>query len=104
MSPACGLSPATFERSNLKLWLQELQRLFFLREPGGTGKTFVYNIALAAVRSRGLIALAAASCGLAALLLQGGRTAHSRFAIPIPIHESSVCRCAHLYLLLPFRS
>jgi len=31
-----------------------------------------------------------ASSGIAALLLDGGRTSHSCFKIPIPIHEDSV--------------
>ena len=39
----------------------------------------------------GKIALAVASSGIAAELLGGGRTAHSRFKIPIPINETSVC-------------
>ena len=46
---------------------------------------------LATVRGLGKIALAVASSGIAAELLEGGRTAHSRFKIPIPINESSVC-------------
>lgn len=33
----------------------------------------------------------AASSGIASLLLAGGRTAHSRFAIPININEDSIC-------------
>ncbi|GJZ72575.1 ATP-dependent DNA helicase PIF1-like protein [Tanacetum coccineum] len=32
-----------------------------------------------------------ASSGIAALLLEGGRTAHSRFAIPINVVEDSMC-------------
>jgi ATP-dependent DNA helicase PIF1 len=32
-----------------------------------------------------------ASSGIAAILLEGGTTAHSRFRIPIKIHEDSVC-------------
>lgn len=32
-----------------------------------------------------------ASSGMAALLLDGGRTAHSRFSIPLELHESSTC-------------
>ena len=39
----------------------------------------------------GKITLAVASSGIAAELLEGGRTAHSKFKIPIPINESSVC-------------
>ena len=43
------------------------------------------------VRGLGKIALDVASSGVAAELLEGGRTAHSRFKIPIPINESSMC-------------
>ena len=71
--------------------------MFFVDGPGGTGKTFLYSVLLAAVRSRGDVALAAASSGIAALLMEGGRTAHSRFKIPVPAHEGSTCRCiSHL--------
>ena len=63
--------------------------IFFLQGPGGTGKTFVENALLAAVRKSGGIALAVASSGIAALLLKGGRTAHSRFRIPIKLTAES---------------
>ena len=46
---------------------------------------------LAKVRSQGQIALAMASSGIAALLLQGGRTVHSRLKVPISLNELSVC-------------
>ena len=55
---------------------------FFIDGPAGTGKTFLYNTLLAEIRSHGDIALAVASSGIAALLISGGRTAHSRFKIP----------------------
>jgi hypothetical protein len=64
---------------------------FFLNGPGGTGKTFVYNTLCYALRAQGKIVLCVASSGIAALLLIGGRTSHSRFKIPILIHESSMC-------------
>ena len=64
---------------------------FFVDGPGGTGKTFLYNTLLATVRSHGGIAVAVASSGIAALLISGGRTAHSRYKIPIKINESSTC-------------
>ena len=54
--------------------------VFFLDGPGGTGKTFVYSLLLDTIRSRGDIAIAVASSGLAALLMPGGRTALSRRA------------------------
>lgn len=56
---------------------------FFLDAPGGTGKTFLINLLLAKVRSMGKVALAVASSGIAATLLEGGRTAHATFKIPL---------------------
>ena len=65
--------------------------VFFVDGPGGTGKTFLYKALLAQVRSRGLIALATASSGAAANNMPGGRTAHSRFKIPITLDNNSMC-------------
>ncbi|POG63370.1 DNA helicase Pif1 like protein, partial [Rhizophagus irregularis DAOM 181602=DAOM 197198] len=50
---------------------------FFIDGFAGTGKTFLYNTLLATIRLHGDIAIAVASSGIAALLLSGGRTAHS---------------------------
>ena len=57
--------------------------VFFLEGFGGTGKTFLVNLVLAKIRADGGIALSTASSGIAATLLDGGTTAHSRFKIPI---------------------
>ena len=57
--------------------------------------TYLYRAILALIRSSGQIALSVASSGIAALLLPGGRTAHSRFHIPIDIHEDSICDIKH---------
>lgn len=67
--------------------------IFFLDAPGGTGKTFLLSLILAAIRGQGGIALALASTGIAATLLEGGRTAHSALKLPLnlQIHESPVC-------------
>jgi hypothetical protein len=65
--------------------------IFFLHGPGGTGKTYLYNTLCYHLRSQHKIVLCVASSGIAALLLRGGRTAHSTFKIPIPCHESSMC-------------
>ncbi|KAG6711434.1 hypothetical protein I3842_05G052700 [Carya illinoinensis] len=64
---------------------------FFVDGPAGTGKTFLYKALLAVVRSRKLVALATASSGVAASILPGGRTAHSRFKIPLDTDEHSIC-------------
>ncbi|XP_038695498.1 uncharacterized protein LOC119992778 [Tripterygium wilfordii] len=70
---------------------QQSGRLFFVYGHGGTGKTFLYNSIISRLRSEGSIVLVVASSGIASLLLPGGRTAHSRFKIPIDIHEESSC-------------
>ena len=46
--------------------------IIFLDAPGGTGKSFVVNMTLKKIRSGAKIALATASSGIAATLLQGG--------------------------------
>lgn len=73
-------------------------RAFFLDGPGGTGKTFVYGALLASVRAAGNIALGVASSGIAALLMEGGTTAHFRFKLPIPVNQDSLCK----YDISPF--
>ncbi|XP_023644459.1 ATP-dependent DNA helicase PIF2 [Capsella rubella] len=65
--------------------------MFFVHGFGGTGKTFLWSILGADIRSKSNIVLNVASSGIAALLLEGGRTAHSRFCIPININEYSMC-------------
>ncbi|XP_019230100.1 PREDICTED: uncharacterized protein LOC109211055 [Nicotiana attenuata] len=61
---------------------------FFIDGLGGTGKNFLYRSLLATVRSKGFVALATATSGVAASILPGGRTTHSRFKIPIDIDEN----------------
>ena len=62
--------------------------MMFIDAPGGTGKTYLLNTICASVRSAGYIVLATAASGIAAHLLPGGRTSHSKFKIPIPIKET----------------
>lgn len=66
-------------------------RLFFLHGPAGTGKTFTYKALCYALRAQSKIVLCVASSGIAALLLPGGRTSHSRFKIPLEIDSQSIC-------------
>ena len=63
----------------------------FVDAAGGTGKTFLFNALLAAVRAQGQIALAVAYSGIAATLLAGGRTFHSRFKAPLLPEVTSTC-------------
>ena len=65
----------------------------FLDAPGGTGKTFLINLLLAKVRSQRKIALAVASSGIAATLLNGGRTAHSTFKLPLNLSHDDTPVC-----------
>ena len=67
---------------------------FFLHGPGGTGKTYLYNTLCHHLRSQEKIVLCVASSGIAALLLKGGRTSHSRFKIPIPCTQVTTCHIA----------
>jgi hypothetical protein len=65
--------------------------LYFVYGHGGTGKTYLWKTLISCLRSQGQIVLAMASSGIAALLLPGGRTAHSRLQIPIIVTEESTC-------------
>ncbi|XP_015064581.1 uncharacterized protein LOC107009752 [Solanum pennellii] len=64
--------------------------IFFVDGLGGTGKTYLYRALLANVISRGMIGLVTTTCGVAASILPGGRTTHSRFEIPLQTNESTM--------------
>ncbi|XP_056685501.1 uncharacterized protein [Spinacia oleracea] len=66
-------------------------QLFFVYGSGGTGKTYLWRALISKLRSEEQIVLAVASSGIAALLLPSGRTAHSRFKIPLVLSENSCC-------------
>ncbi|KAH9691883.1 ATP-dependent DNA helicase [Citrus sinensis] len=66
-------------------------RLFFINGHGGTGKIFLWNTIIAKLRSHSKIVLPVATSGIAALLLPNGRTAHSRFHIPLDVTVESTC-------------
>ena len=59
--------------------------------PGGTRKTYLYRALLARVRTTYRIAVATATSGIAASIMPGGQTAHSRFKIPIKLEDNYVC-------------
>ncbi|XP_021770506.1 uncharacterized protein LOC110734673 [Chenopodium quinoa] len=64
---------------------------FFVDGPGGTGKTFLYNVLYAEVRLAGKIVLPTATSGIAASNIPSGRTTHSRFKIPLDSEISLAC-------------
>jgi hypothetical protein len=65
-------------------------RCFFLDGPGGSGKTYMYKTLLKTIRGEGNLVLPVASTGIAANLLEGGRTYHSQFKLPVPLLDTSV--------------
>ena len=75
--------------------------LFFIHAAGGCGKTFLCNTIAAEVKRKGQVALCMASSGIAALLLDRGRTSHSCFKIPLSIYEDSVARLKHNSYMFP---
>ena len=84
-----------FETS-MRAVVDDQQLLLFIDARGGTGKTFVLNNILAAVRcldsiEDGSVALATGTTGIASNLLMLGRTFHSRLKAPLSPHEDSVC-------------
>jgi len=74
---------------------------FFIHAASSCEKTFSCNTIAAEVRRRGQVALCVVSSGIAALLLDGGRTSHSRFKIPLSIHEDSVAGLKHNSYMFP---
>ncbi|CAN6703406.1 unnamed protein product [Malus baccata var. baccata] len=83
------------QRSAFNIIIGAIQRsenaTFFVDGPGGIGKTYLYRALLASLRRLGHIVLATASSGIAATILPGGRTAHSKFKIPLSLDASSMC-------------
>ena len=66
-------------------------RKIFLMAPGGCGKTYLAPMLLSYCRPQGRAALAVASSEVAANLMPLGRTAHTRFEIPIDTGPNSSC-------------
>ena len=60
-----------------KLLLFYLCKKIYISASGSTGKTFLSNLILAEIRAQGEVALVMVSSGIKAMLIKGGRTAHS---------------------------
>ncbi|XP_015967196.1 uncharacterized protein LOC107490906 [Arachis duranensis] len=68
---------------------------YFIYGHGRCDKTFIWNELSSAIWSRRKIILNFESSIIASLLLPGGRTAHSKFSIPITITDESTCNIKH---------
>lgn len=70
--------------------LQETDnKLFFLDGPAGTGKSFTQSMLLHKIRADRKVPIVCATSGIAATILEGGRTIHSTFKMPLNIHAES---------------
>jgi ATP-dependent DNA helicase PIF1 len=65
--------------------------VLFMDGPRGTGKTFLYRMLLGTVWSQDKIVVATTTSGVAASIMRGGWTPHSRFKIPQNIDEGGYC-------------
>jgi hypothetical protein len=65
------------------------KKLFFIKAPGGCGKTFIYNTITHILRGEAKKVLSVAWTGIASTLLIDGRTVHNAFQIPLDLHEDS---------------
>lgn len=68
---------------------------FFVYGSGGCGKTYLWKSIITKLRSEAKIVLPVATSGIAATLLPGGRTAYSRFKIPLKLFPNSTCSISH---------
>lgn len=67
------------------------QCVLFIYGHGGTGKIFLWNTIIRALRAGEQVVLTIAAYIIASLLLPSWRTAHSRFKLPLDLSEESDC-------------
>ena len=68
-----------------------VSRLHYVDAPGGSGKTYVFNMLFAHLRHQNLKVACADWTGIATTLMICRRTVHSLFKLPIPVLENSTC-------------
>ncbi|XP_066917215.1 uncharacterized protein [Clytia hemisphaerica] len=66
-------------------------KVFFLDGPGGTGKTFTHNYIIKEARARSFCVATSSWTGIAATLLDGGKTCHNLFKLPVPVNDCCSC-------------
>jgi len=62
---------------------------FFIDGPAGTGKSYLLNGLIKNMKCEGYKVLSHATTGIAADLLEGGRTVHSRFKVPLFVDKET---------------
>ncbi|UYV65078.1 hypothetical protein LAZ67_3003053 [Cordylochernes scorpioides] len=69
--------------------------------PGGTDKTFLMSVVFATVRARSDIAVAVASSGIAATLIEGCPTAYLELKLPLNLQniEAPTCNISKTYVM-----
>ncbi|XP_066344343.1 uncharacterized protein [Miscanthus floridulus] len=65
--------------------------LFIVDGPSGTKKTYLYRALLVTICSQKKIVVAIATSSVVTSIMPGGRTAHSRFKIPLTISNGAFC-------------
>jgi hypothetical protein len=63
---------------------------YFIDGPGGTGKKFVFKCLINNCIKMGYDVIPVAWTGIAAMLIPGGHTVHSRFKLPLILTDTSV--------------
>ncbi|XP_076067755.1 uncharacterized protein LOC143040562 [Oratosquilla oratoria] len=77
--------------SEIDRGLQTNHRLFYLDAPGGSGKTFLFNMIHDYLVAQNVAVSTSAWIGIAATLLKNGKTLHSIFKLPVPLTETITC-------------
>ena len=82
---------------------ETMSSMFFIDAPGGTGKTYLLTCFLHYLKGHNINVAPTAYTGIASLLLEGGRTCHKWFGLPVPVVENSISQVkansAHGHLL-----
>ncbi|XP_076029148.1 uncharacterized protein LOC143017995 [Oratosquilla oratoria] len=77
--------------SEIDRGLETNHRLFYLDAPGGSGKTFLFNMIHDYLVAQNVAVSTSAWTGIAATLLKNGKTLHSVFKLPVPLTEAITC-------------
>lgn len=87
----------TIKKKNYNVIMDQINNntgvIIYLEAPGGTGKTFLINVLLVEICAKQHITLALASSSIAAILMEGGQSAHSALQLPLNIAEEQFLVC-----------